>query len=650
MSNEIPEVKEKNRVTANKIPANLLAQMEEQKRDEKLKSGTARPKDIEWEMFLDSKLKMKDDISAAKHLKEYINWCQHDGENIESLCYEFFLDFSQGRLNNKIKQIIKSVPLAESVIQNFKDTKDVDKLTAITSFFEKNHDLTKAEGFYFTLYELFLNGDGVDKDLNKAARYLKATINVSNTPDRRSALREIYEEQNSSLEEEERTRKAYEKVIADNIQFSKTDYANYLRSHNKRMEAVHYFVADGAFSDAYETINITIKKEIDNAVEEFKKGAADSEFAASLKLMKSQYPVLQDIFDFKEEPLTYWKMSILYSIIGPIYALYHTVKLNTTYFAGALIGIIGLSVITGIFSNKPEIGIFTFMIALCIWTIILLIVDILRRRRFIAARELYPKLQPHPNLEEKAALFGGKVWFKNHSSSWTLIIPFLILTSMPILIAVTAVEQSKHENGNPISAIKEVQNIETESREEKSVPSKVEEKSKTTESKPKNETQEKTRPSNQTPSTKPDQSNQSNSNTNVNQNATNADTINSSQNIQQNNQNAQSNKNQEEAIRALTDFHNNITKKNYQQAYNYFSKDLQKRVPYDGWAGGFKTTVSSSAADIKIVSESNDKITINYTLKAVDNPGGARNFNSTAVVVKTNNGWKLDSMSNKLKQ
>ena len=39
-----------------------------------------------------------------------------------------------------------------------------------------------------------------------------------------------------------------------------------------------------------------------------------------------------------------------------------------------------------------------------------------------------------------------------------------------------------------------------------------------------------------------------------------------------------------------------------------------------------------------------------YNLQAVDNPGGTRNFNSTVVVIKTENGWKIDSMSNKLKK
>ena len=654
---------EKKIVPANKIPLKYRMLAEENERIEKVKDG-GKPKDIEWGMFIENKLQLKDDTLAEKHLKNYINLCEKDGDNLEDLCYELFLDFSQGRNIQGNGEKIKSNVFAEDMITFISNTRDADKLISITTFFEKNRDFTKAEGFYFTLYELFYSGEGVDKDLNKAAKYLKSTIKIGNTPDRRSSLREIYKEQNSSLPEEDRTKKAYEKVIADEIQFAKTDYAVYLRAHDERIEAVRWFVADGEFSEAYKTVNIKLKKEIDAAVDEFKKGAADTEFARSLNLMKSKFDVLQDIFSFKEEPLSYWKLALLYNtIIGPIYALYHTVKLNTAYFAGALIGTIGLSIITYVFSENLEIGLITFVACLYTWTVILLIFDIQRRRRFLAARELWPKLQPdpenlHPKLKECADLFSHKVLIKS-SFSWTLIIPFFMLILVPAFVVFAALN-AQNESGSSnkdVTSHQEIISEETESKELELKPLEVEQSEKADQKDEKSRKKE-----TNSPSSSSGDATQSQPNTAKQQNQTNSSTPNANQQQNQNNQksssesssnkplNNTSTNNQKEAIYALTTFHDNITRKDYRQAYSCLSKSLQGRMSYDSWAGGFKTTVSSSASDIKITSETSDKITMTYNLQAVDNPGGTRNFNSTVVVIKTENGWKIDSMSNKLKK
>ena len=104
-----------------------------------------------------------------------------------------------------------------------------------------------------------------------------------------------------------------------------------------------------------------------------------------------------------------------------------------------------------------------------------------------------------------------------------------------------------------------------------------------------------------------------------------------------------------QAIAVLVEFHESITKKEYHRAYDCFSDAYKNRVPYDGWAPGFKTTVSSSALDIKVTDASADTITLNYNLRAVDDPGGTRNFNCNVVMVKTANGWKINATSNKLK-
>lgn len=106
---------------------------------------------------------------------------------------------------------------------------------------------------------------------------------------------------------------------------------------------------------------------------------------------------------------------------------------------------------------------------------------------------------------------------------------------------------------------------------------------------------------------------------------------------------------QRDAIQTLQHFHYNITQKDYRQAYSCLSDSLQGRMSYDGWVPGFKTTVSSTPSDIKVASESADRVVLTYNLKAVDNPGGTQNFSGTVVVIKTKNGWKINEITNKVK-
>lgn len=100
---------------------------------------------------------------------------------------------------------------------------------------------------------------------------------------------------------------------------------------------------------------------------------------------------------------------------------------------------------------------------------------------------------------------------------------------------------------------------------------------------------------------------------------------------------------QETPIQVLQSFHQNITGKKYRQAYKCLSKDFQNSMSYEGWASGFQTTVSSTASDVNIISQT----VLTYTLKAVDNPGGTQYFKGTAVLIKENDGWKIDEVTNK---
>lgn len=100
---------------------------------------------------------------------------------------------------------------------------------------------------------------------------------------------------------------------------------------------------------------------------------------------------------------------------------------------------------------------------------------------------------------------------------------------------------------------------------------------------------------------------------------------------------------------SLIAFHRNITAKDYWRAYNYFSVDFQNAVgSYDGWANGFRTTVSSSVSDISVEYSDSYMTTLTYILTAVDNPGGTRKFRGTATLIKENGEWKIDAIKNKV--
>lgn len=107
--------------------------------------------------------------------------------------------------------------------------------------------------------------------------------------------------------------------------------------------------------------------------------------------------------------------------------------------------------------------------------------------------------------------------------------------------------------------------------------------------------------------------------------------------------------NAEDSADILKRYHSNITDGNYRGAYACTSDAWQSRVGYEGWAKGFATTVSSEVSNITVESSSDNQVILDYTLKAVDNPGGTKYFNGRAVMIKTSSGWKIDDMKNKVK-
>lgn len=109
------------------------------------------------------------------------------------------------------------------------------------------------------------------------------------------------------------------------------------------------------------------------------------------------------------------------------------------------------------------------------------------------------------------------------------------------------------------------------------------------------------------------------------------------------------NDNQKAAVDALVSFHRDITQKNYRAAYNRLSFSFQNEMTYEGWIPGFNTTVSSSADQIGVESESSEKIVLSYILTAVDNINGRKEitrFKGTVTVINEGGAWKIDAIKN----
>ena len=569
----------KNRITADELPPSIRAKILAQQKkdiDARLKSGES-PTKIAWENFEKQALEMHDNVAAEKYLDEYLDWCRADGKDLNEICYELFTDFSTGRKK------IKNDDLALKMLSRLKDIHDVNKLKSIVSFLEKkNHAYDdEVESIYMTLYHLFLHGENTNKDLNIAAKYLKAAINITNTSERQALLREIYEQQNSSLPEQQRVRKAYMQVIADKIDLAELEFAKYLKAYDQKEEAVEHFIAGKNFKEAYDLVDIKDEEKIAQAIEAFKKGGADTEFAKSLNLMKSNFSLLKDLFSFKEQPLTYFGLSWRYAILGPVYAMFRTLHKNGALFFGALLGTIAAGVV-GYFANFGILGVLaSTMLFLFLWMLSSLVSDVKRRQKFVAACELCTQISPHPEIEKMDSIFGNSDKIKTTSKkSGFLILPIITYIFFAFVIFVT-VNQDYELREQQAQAERQAQ-LEKEKQAQAERQAQLEK--------------------------------------------------------------------ERLAMDTLKTFHENITDKKYDRAYNSFSDNMKRRVEYDDWISGFETTISSKASDIKIESKSENMITLSYTLTAVDNPGGTRKFDSTATLIDTGNGWKLESMSNKLRK
>lgn len=95
-------------------------------------------------------------------------------------------------------------------------------------------------------------------------------------------------------------------------------------------------------------------------------------------------------------------------------------------------------------------------------------------------------------------------------------------------------------------------------------------------------------------------------------------------------------------------FHRAITRKQYRDAYNFYSSDMQNAVgSYESWARGYMTTVSSMPEQVSVIEQTDDMTKLSFILKAVDKKNGkmiTRRFKGIVTLVQSGDGWKIDEI------
>lgn len=95
-------------------------------------------------------------------------------------------------------------------------------------------------------------------------------------------------------------------------------------------------------------------------------------------------------------------------------------------------------------------------------------------------------------------------------------------------------------------------------------------------------------------------------------------------------------------------FHRAVTRKQYRDAYNFYSSDMQNAVgSYESWARGYMTTVSSMPEQVFVIEQTDDMTKLSFILKAVDKKNGkmiTRRFKGIVTLVQSDDGWKIDEI------
>ena len=101
---------------------------------------------------------------------------------------------------------------------------------------------------------------------------------------------------------------------------------------------------------------------------------------------------------------------------------------------------------------------------------------------------------------------------------------------------------------------------------------------------------------------------------------------------------------------SLLTFHELITKREYDNAFDYYLTENMKKqlASYERWKAGYHNTVSSKIKKINSVRKiSDDAVELTYDLEGVDDPGGTHYFTGKAIVKKNGGFWAIDRMENR---
>ena len=102
--------------------------------------------------------------------------------------------------------------------------------------------------------------------------------------------------------------------------------------------------------------------------------------------------------------------------------------------------------------------------------------------------------------------------------------------------------------------------------------------------------------------------------------------------------------------RTLKSYYQYITEKNFQAAYSILSWEMQNIMgTYENFSRGYDTTISSTAQNISVVSNSESEFVLDYDLIARDrfknNRIQVQNFRGTAVLKFFEDSWYIDNMT-----
>ena len=103
---------------------------------------------------------------------------------------------------------------------------------------------------------------------------------------------------------------------------------------------------------------------------------------------------------------------------------------------------------------------------------------------------------------------------------------------------------------------------------------------------------------------------------------------------------------------AFRKYHQYLTSHNLHLAYNMFSPSFKEEVPYDGWAVGYNTTITSEPTMVRVTANDGSTATLAFSLKARDRTedGGVyvKIYEGTCTMQLNNGSWQIQSINSRV--